>query len=155
MARHRADRAGGWSIEEADPESLTEMLGALVRLHTDRWRSRGGGVLSDPRVLAFHGAAASSLFEAQVLRLLALRLRGRTAAVVYALALPDRLLCYLQGYDQEFAFFSPGTLLLGAVIEQAMREGRWEIDFLRGAEPYKYAWGAVDRMNAERILWRS
>ena len=49
----------------------------------------------------------------------------------------------------------PGTLLLGAVIEQAMREGRREIDFLRGAERYKYAWGAVDRMNAERILWQS
>jgi CelD/BcsL family acetyltransferase involved in cellulose biosynthesis len=155
MARHRADRAGGWSIEEADPESLAELLGALIHLHTDRWQSRGGGVLSDPRVLAFHRAAAPPLCETQVLRLFALRLRGRLAAIAQALAAPGRLLCYLQGFDREFAFFSPGTLLLGAVIEQAMKEGRREIDFLRGGEHYKYAWGAVDRMNAERILWRS
>ena len=30
-------------------------------------------------------------------------------------------------------------------IEHAIQEGCVEFDFLRGAEPYKYAWGAADR----------
>jgi CelD/BcsL family acetyltransferase involved in cellulose biosynthesis len=41
-------------------------------------------------------------------------------------------------------------VLLGLVLEDALREGVREIDFLRGAERYKYAWGAKDEAN-ERL----
>ena len=54
---------------------------------------------------------------------------------------------YLNGYDVGQAFVSPGTLLVGAMLEEAAAEGRAEAHFLRGREGYKYAWGAVDRMN--------
>ncbi len=50
---------------------------------------------------------------------------------------------------------SPGTILLGAMIEEAAAEGVAELHFLRGAEAYKYAWGATDRHNATRILVRA
>jgi hypothetical protein len=38
------------------------------------------------------------------------------------------------------------------MIEEAVKEGRRELHFLRGAEAYKYAWGATDRMNMTRRL---
>ena len=62
-------------------------------------------------------------------------------------AAPGRLFFYLSGYDVGQAFVSPGTLLLGAMLEQAQAEGRTEVHFLRGRESYKYAWGAQDRMS--------
>jgi CelD/BcsL family acetyltransferase involved in cellulose biosynthesis len=42
---------------------------------------------------------------------------------------------------------SPGAVLLGWVIEEAVAEGMAEVDFLRQREAYKYLWGARDRIN--------
>ena len=46
-------------------------------------------------------------------------------------------------------------ILTAHAIEQAIAEGCREIDFLRGQEPYKYGWGAVDRWNVKRSMRRS
>lgn len=157
MNRHRAGRIGGWTVETAGSGTLPGLLDELVRLHTRRWEGRGeAGVLADPDVLAFHRAAAPGLLEAGLLRLRALRLQGRVAAVIYALlAGPDRILFYLSGFDAAWAHQSPGTILLGEMLEEAVREGRREAHFLRGGEAYKYAWGAADRMNAACRLTRA
>ena len=64
-----------------------------------------------------------------------------------ALLAPRRMFFYLTGFDMAQRFVSPGTLLLGAMLEQAIGEGRTEAHFLRGQESYKYAWGAMDRRN--------
>ena|SRR5438105_11909593 len=53
---------------------------------------------------------------------------------------------YLSGFDPALARFSLGTLLVGHAIEEAVREGAEEFDFLRGQEDYKYRWGAKDRL---------
>ena len=155
MSRHRAERAGGWSAHLATAEEVLPFWEALVGMHRARWTRRGeeGGVLADPRVLAFHREALPLLFEAGALRLWALRIGGGLAAVYHAMAAgPDRLLFYLSGFDEARAFESPGTILLGHVAEAALAEGRRELHFLRGGEAYKYAWGAADRMNAGRRL---
>ena len=155
MARHRADRAGGWAVTLAAGDAVLPAWDALVAMHQARWTRRGeeGGVLADPRVLAFHRAALPRLQAAGALRLRVLRIGGEVAAVFHSLAAgPDRVLLYISGFDEARAFESPGTLLLGHVIEEALAEGRREIHFLRGGEAYKYAWGAKDRMNAGRRL---
>jgi CelD/BcsL family acetyltransferase involved in cellulose biosynthesis len=36
-------------------------------------------------------------------------------------------------------------LLIGEAIAMAAAEGAASFDFLRGAEPYKYRWGAIDQ----------
>ncbi len=47
---------------------------------------------------------------------------------------------------------SPGTLALAAALESARDEGLSELDLLRGREPYKYRWGAEDRLHFARRL---
>jgi CelD/BcsL family acetyltransferase involved in cellulose biosynthesis len=44
-------------------------------------------------------------------------------------------------------------VIVAHAIEQAVREGATTFDFLRGAEDYKYAWGAKDRVNQRRQIW--
>lgn len=150
MSRHRADRIGGWWISDAPTATLFDHL---IRLHGARWTARGeAGVLADAHVQSFHRIALPRLDEAGLLRLRALELGGRIAAVIYALTSPSRIYCYLGGFDADFAFESPGTLLLGAMLEEAAGEGIVECHFLRGGEAYKYAWGAADRINALRVL---
>ncbi len=147
MNRHRAARIGDCAAEIATKETMPVLLDALFRLHEKRWA--GDGVLADPRVQAFHREAAPLLLAADALRLQVLRFGSRIAAAYYALvAGPRRILFYLSAYDPDYARESPGTVLLGAMIEAAVREGRTELHFLRGGESYKHAWGGVDRINA-------
>ena len=154
LARHRAERIGGWTTEVATAASAPAMLESLIALHTARWQGDGeAGVLADPRVLRFHRDIVGELVAAKLLRLQALRFGQDIVAVNYALLdRGRRALFYLSGYDAAHARESPGTLLLAHMIEDLTTEGRQELHFLRGAERYKYAWGAADRMNAVRLI---
>jgi CelD/BcsL family acetyltransferase involved in cellulose biosynthesis len=158
-ARHRAERMGSLGFEQADADSLPPMLAALERLHAARWSERGqAGVLADARVQAWHREATALLQAAGLLRLHALRLRGEPAAVLYCLADPPwhpqrRCYYYIGGFEPRFAACSPGSLLIAHVIAQARQEGITAFDFLRGAEAYKYRWGACDQpMQMLRVL---
>lgn len=155
QARHRAGRQGGWSAGvSADPVAAWH---DLVRLHGTRWSGQGqpGGVLADPAVLAFHAGAVPRLAAAGVLRMQVLTVGNQPAAVYQTLASPGRLAFYLSGFDAAQAYVSPGTLLLGHVVDAALAEGVRELHFLRGSEPYKYQWGATNRTNAGRVLSRA
>lgn len=156
MARNRAARAGGYRVEEATGETLPGLFAELIRLHQARWEQAGEpGILADPRVLAFHADAQPRLLDAGLLRLLALRLGGGPVAAAFLQLLqPGRALFYLAGFDPTLAYNSPGTLLLGCALERAAAEGR-EVHFLRGAESYKFAWGAEDRPNQACRLTRA
>jgi CelD/BcsL family acetyltransferase involved in cellulose biosynthesis len=145
-ARRHAERSGDVRVDVADEATLGTALDALVRLHGQAWHERGApGVLADPAIQAFHRRAAPALLRAGALRLYTLRLDGEVIAALYALFERDGAYCYLQGFDRSRARLSPAMHLLGVVIEDALRAGLPWIDFLRGGEPYKYAWGARDR----------
>ncbi|MGI4941499.1 MAG: GNAT family N-acetyltransferase [Janthinobacterium lividum] len=154
MNRHRAERGGGVVQERATAATLPGLQAELIRLHQARWAAADEpGVLADPAVLALHRDAAPGLLAAGALQLEVLRAGRDVVAAIMALLAPGRILFYLSGYDAAHAFISPGTLLLGAMLEDAVREGRTEAHFLRGREGYKYAWGAVDRVNATCSLF--
>jgi CelD/BcsL family acetyltransferase involved in cellulose biosynthesis len=79
----------------------------------------------------------------------------RIVAVFYGFAHGGTVYYYLSGYDPELEKLSIGTLIVAHAMEEAVRDGATTFDFLRGAEEYKYAWGATDRMNRRRQLFRS
>ncbi len=154
MARHRAERRGA-TVETAAPETALAHVDALIRLHAARWESRGeAGVLADPAVQAFHRDATPRLAAAGLLHATLLRVEGRVAGVFHGLRRGRTLYAYLGGFDPGFAFESPGTVLLGHALDIAMAGGAGTLSLLRGAEPYKYEWGAVDRINSRRMLHR-
>ena len=149
--RNRAARTGSLSFATADAQEIPACLDALQRLHAQRWTQRGEpGVLAGTAVRAAHAESAPLLHAAGLLRLHVLRLDGEIVAVLHALADPPQRAArshyyYIAGFDPRHAFFSPGSLLLAHAIGQAQGEGAVAFDFLRGAEPYKYRWGAADR----------
>jgi CelD/BcsL family acetyltransferase involved in cellulose biosynthesis len=156
QARHRADRTGGWQVTRTTAGTLAAALDHLGALHAARWRERGeAGVLADPAVARFHRQAAPALLAAGALRLEVLSLRARPAAAILALLAPGRIGFYLAGLDPAARFESPGTLLLGHMIETAAAEGRHTAHFLRGGEPYKFAWGGDDSHNQGRGFRRA
>jgi CelD/BcsL family acetyltransferase involved in cellulose biosynthesis/glycosyltransferase involved in cell wall biosynthesis len=153
--RRKAERLGALALERATAASVTEMVAALYQLHAARWSSRGSpGVLADPAIQAFHSEAMPAMHRAGLLSLHALRIDRRVVAIAYCLASGTRGYYYLGGFDPSFAHVSPGTLVLGEAIDAAWRDGATEFEFLRGREPYKYLWGAVNRATFRRQLTR-
>jgi CelD/BcsL family acetyltransferase involved in cellulose biosynthesis len=154
--RRRAEKLGDSRWQIADSQSVGAMFEELFALHEARWRERGErGVFADENVRAFHREAARGLLDVGVLRMYRLTIGGETAAVLYGFASHGRTYYYLSGFDPKFASVSPGTLIIGHAIEQAVREGCTHFDFLRGAERYKYLWGAKDTQTFRRVETRA
>jgi CelD/BcsL family acetyltransferase involved in cellulose biosynthesis len=142
-------------IERADEHTLPAFLAALFDLHAARWRERQlPGVLADPQVQAFHREVAAELLHRGSLRLHRLCHAGGVAAVLYGFTHGDRWCYYLGGLDPASQALSPGAVLIAHAIEEAIAEGRRVFDFLRGREPYKYAWGAVDEPTCRLFVRR-
>lgn len=153
MAQHRVARRGG-EVEAADLDRPDEFLDHLFQLHGARWRARGeGGVLDSDAVQLFHRKALPRLAEADLVDALTLTVEDRVVGAYYGLRRPGDAFAYLGGFDPAFAFESPGAVLLGHAVANAAARGERDLHLLRGREPYKYAWGAVDRWNRRRS-WR-
>lgn len=154
LARNRAARRGV-AVERVASDRLEHAYAELVRLHEARWHSRGEpGVLTDARVRRFHSLALEPLSRHGLLRFYVLTIAGETASAYLGFQHRDGAYVYLVGFDPDYAFESPGTILLAHAIEEAVREGAGEFHFLRGEEDYKYGWGASDRWNKRRVFRR-
>jgi CelD/BcsL family acetyltransferase involved in cellulose biosynthesis len=84
----------------------------------------------------------------------AMRINERIVAVFYGFAHQGTVYYYLSGFDPELDRLSIGSLLVAHAVEEAVREEATTFDFLRGAEEYKYSWGATDRINRRRQLFK-
>lgn len=156
LARNRCARRGEVSITRAGGDSAREGLEHLFRLHSARWELRGEtGVLASDQVRSFQREAVPGLEQAGMLRIHVLAIGGRVVAAYYVLSHRGKAFLYLTGFDPDFDFESPGVILSAHVIDEAVAEGCTEVDFLRGQEPYKYGWGAVDRWNLKRSIRRA
>ena len=156
LARNRVGRRGEHHIELAQDAGVQAALEHLFRLHRLRWESRGGaGVLAPAAVQAFQRDATPGLQKAGLLRLYTLAIGEDVVAAHYQLLHGRRSYEYLTGFDPAYEFESPGLILFAHAIEQAAAAGCTEVDLLRGGEPYKYEWGAVDRWNCKRSIRRA
>jgi hypothetical protein len=139
-------------VDSTDP--LAD-LDAFIDLHQKRWGADGlfpptaGGAQS--RVLF---RRLFELFEADgPLHLSFLSVGGRRIAAGVHFATADSLLYYNAGVDPDARDLSPGVVMIHAYVARALAEGTRRMDFLRGDEPYKYEWGAVDEP-IQRLLLR-
>lgn len=142
----RACARVGLTVEIAPAEGARSHVREWARLHTASWRARG-----ESGVLAGREAFVDDVFPALVARGDAevFELRGSDGvlrASCLVLRERERAAYYLGGFDPEFAHRSPLVVLVGAALEHVARDGAREVDFLRGGEPYKYHWGATDRV---------
>jgi CelD/BcsL family acetyltransferase involved in cellulose biosynthesis len=122
----------------------------FVRLHELSWRDRDQeGVLNTERLRAFYCEAAERLAQAGNLRMHWLKREGELAGAIFGMSYKGRGYAYLGGFDPALRKSSPGTVLMWHAISDAISQGEQEWDLLRGAEAYKYAWGAKNRQNAK------
>ena len=66
-------------------------------------------------------------------------------AALFAFQMKDRIYLYNSGFDPDFCQLSPGIITIGQDIKSGIEEGFKYYDFLRGAEAYKFGFGARTR----------
>ena len=147
----RAEAAGEVRLERsADP--LGD-LDAFVELHQKRWGAEG--LFPDTK-----GGAASRLFFARLFEdcapsglvdLSFLSVAGRRISAGVTFDDGTAVYYYNAGVEPDARELSPGVVMVARYIQRAIEQGRSRIDFMRGNEPYKYEWGAVDEP-IERLL---
>ncbi len=117
-----------------------------------------------PEMQAYFRAIAEALAPQGWLQLSFLRIGGQDVASYFCFdygpvgadpAGPCDILVYNSGYDPAgVPQLSPGWVLLGRVIEQAITLGRRHFDFLQGNEDYKHRFGGVDTPVFRTIMRR-
>jgi CelD/BcsL family acetyltransferase involved in cellulose biosynthesis len=140
----RAEAAGDVRLERS-PDPLAD-LDAFIDLHQKRWGADGlfppteGGAMSR-RFFArlFELAGADGTLDLRFLTV-----GGRRIAAGVGFDDGETVYYYNAGVDPEARELSPGVVIVERYFREALDGGRRRLDFLRGDEPYKYEWGAVD-----------
>nr|MBA2255033.1 GNAT family N-acetyltransferase [Chloroflexota bacterium] len=144
----RAEAAGDLRFELLPP--APETVESFIALHQARWGAEGlfpeteGGARSR-RFLHRIAELAAADGDRATAQFGLLSLGGRPAFAT--VGFDDGATCYFYnaGMDPAARDLSPGVTGTAAYLRDRLEAGRSRFDFLRGDEPYKYEWGAVDQ----------
>lgn len=150
----RAEAAGPLTFTRAPLDAAS--VEHFIELHQARWGADGlfpeteGGARSRRFLHRLAELEAAAGADAR----LQLGLVHAGERLIFASAgFDDGTTCYFYnaGMDPDARELSPGVAGAAAYLRDRMAAGRRRFDFLRGDEPYKYQWGAVDEP-VDRII---
>ncbi len=141
LRRLERELPGARVRSHASANGVDEAMTAFLTLH--RKSKPGKARFMDTRMAEFFRVVAGALMREGWLRVWFLEHRGRPLAAYLAYEYAGSVGLYNSGFDPADAALSPGIVLLSQVIEDAIGRGFRRFDFLRGEEPYKYAFGAT------------
>jgi CelD/BcsL family acetyltransferase involved in cellulose biosynthesis len=139
----RLERAlpGATARSHAAADGLDTAMTAFLDLH--RKSKPGKARFMDSRMEGFFRAVAGALAREGWLRVWFLEGGGHALAAYLTFEYAGSVALYNSGFDPAHAALSPGIVLLGHVIRDAIERGFRRFDFLRGDEPYKHGFGAT------------
>jgi CelD/BcsL family acetyltransferase involved in cellulose biosynthesis len=151
----RAEAAGEVRLERS-PDALRD-LDAFVELHQKRWGAEGlfpateGGAASR----RFFGRLFEECTQAGLVDLSFLTVGGRRVAAGVTFDDGRAVYYYNAGVEPDARELSPGVVMVALYIQRAIEQGRSRVDFMRGNEPYKYEWGAIDEPIGRLLVQRT
>lgn len=144
--RRKVRRGEAAGVQISASENLLADLPEFIRLHRARWGERG--LFTETAKGAEEVAFLRELFaiapKNTITMLMARNDEFGTFAAGLFLRDASALRYWNAGGDAAARALSPGVLLFVHGLTLAINEGRAQLDFLRGNEPYKYECGAVD-----------
>jgi CelD/BcsL family acetyltransferase involved in cellulose biosynthesis len=123
------------------PAEVDTALTHFLRLH--RLSRTGKAKFMDERMERFFRMALGALAAAGWVRLWFLDSVGTPVASFICTEYRESVGLYNSGFDPAHSGLAPGIVLLGHVIRDAIERRIPVFDFLRGDEPYKYAFGPI------------
>ena len=145
-----SERGVRWFISDmADPEA--EIDSFLKLMEQDQGKA---SFLRDPMRAQMRDVIRTA-HENGWLWLAFLEADGQRIAAALNFDYENKLWGYNAGVNRDFMDLSPGWVLLGFVLEWCCQNGRYEFDFMRGDEDYKYRFGGVNKYVMRAKLTRS
>jgi CelD/BcsL family acetyltransferase involved in cellulose biosynthesis len=118
----------------------------LISLHGMRFEQRDqNSAFLRPGVPEFHAKALQALAARGWARLYLLRAGGQTVAALYGFSVGRTFQFYQCGTHPGWLHLGVGQLMVGHSIQEAIRTGHQDFDFLRGDESYKVYWAEQSR----------
>jgi CelD/BcsL family acetyltransferase involved in cellulose biosynthesis len=133
---------GGYTIRLSDHNSLDADLQVFYDMHRSSSGQKGRFMHED--VAALFSRIARAFDDLNWLRLSWLDIGGEPAAAAFSFSARGTWSVYNSAYDHKRRDLGPGMVLMSETIRLAADEGCGTFDMLRGDEPYKYRFGAVD-----------
>ncbi len=96
--------------------------------------------------------SARAAFENGYLWLAFLEVGGIKTAASFMFDYKNKLWGYNSGVNNDYMELSPGWVLLAYSLKWACEHGRYEFDFMRGDEDYKYRFGGVNKYVMRTIV---
>jgi CelD/BcsL family acetyltransferase involved in cellulose biosynthesis len=141
--QRKAEEAGTVRFEVINPppSELPSMLAEMFRIEAANWKGRNGSaLLNDSHRRGFYEQYAATACEKGILRLSFMKIGER--AVATQLAVESRAGYWLLkvGYDEAYAYCSPGNLLLVETLKYAVARGLKSYEFLGTSEKWTEVW---------------
>ena len=138
------------NISTDSGKDIIKNLDELVWLHRARWESRMlPGVMKEETLLRFYRKVSSELKNRKMVDVYIMRIGQNAVAAYYIFTKNDTAYAYLGGFDPTMEKYSPGTVMLYHVIDDAVKKRLKYFDFLRGNESYKYKWKPYNKYNCQ------
>lgn len=138
----RLGRHGKVTVKIANGrDRLEDLLREAFDVEAAGWKGMGGtAIKSLPKTRRFYTDVARWAAVQGMLRLFFLRLDRRILAMFYGLE--ERGICHLLkgGYVPAYRRFSPGKLLMRAVVTHCFATGLSRLELHGDADPYKLGW---------------
>jgi len=132
-------------IAKADPVYLEK----FYRLEQSGWKGRTGSAINcQPKTRRFYDALAQEAESQGSLSLYFLEVDGHPVAAHFGLTHEGVYYCPKVGYDEHWHTYSPGQLLVAAVLRDCMSRGLREFDFLGPEMEWKSDWSSRVRSHA-------
>jgi CelD/BcsL family acetyltransferase involved in cellulose biosynthesis len=143
--RKLARDVGDLRLVEPSEEQLDEALDRFFEMASETETEKGGFFAKDD-MRTFFRALADEFVGEGVFRVHLLMVAGAPAAGTVSLVHGGEWGLYNSAFDQSLRQLAPGMVLVSELIRAAADEGCHVFDLLRGNEPYKYRFGAEDRV---------
>jgi CelD/BcsL family acetyltransferase involved in cellulose biosynthesis len=139
---------GGVGFRWVGGEQMTDaLLETVYHLHERRWSLLGGPSSFDRSRAGLHRRLIARAGPGRGPAAVLAERDGETVGVLYGFVWRDVFAYYQTGWEPELADTSLGTVLVSETIRLAGAAGARVFDFLRGADSYKYRFGARDRVD--------
>jgi CelD/BcsL family acetyltransferase involved in cellulose biosynthesis len=131
-------------------------LDQFFEQHTARWRMTSApSLFHDTTNRTFYRELMSRLDGTGWLLFTAVQFEDRPIAFHYGFDYNDVLLYYKPSFDPALAARSPGLVLVRHLIARALQDGRRELDFTIGDEPFKQRFTNTSRKTVNVQIFRN
>jgi CelD/BcsL family acetyltransferase involved in cellulose biosynthesis len=142
-AQRNAAKLGAVTCEITCPTAaeLTPLLDEAFLVEAAGWKGNQGSALAtDPHVGGFYRRYAEAACLLGTLRIGILRIGGRAAAMQFAVEQGGCFWLFKMGFDESFARFSPGTLLMVESLRRARLRGCQRYELMGQSEAWNQIW---------------